>query len=78
MKKGKILKTEKMRFAEDLGSWIVTVENNKVIVHALGGGVEITPEDGENIQELRDRVFNLVKGIPCGAEYVMKFLSITL
>ena len=72
------LKSFKIRFADNLGHWMVSIKDGEILVHAIDGTIAIKPKDGENIQELRARVFELIKGVPANCEAVNGLLEIAL
>jgi hypothetical protein len=73
------MKVEKIRFAYDLSQSVVTVEENKnVCVRCLGGNLYIYPHKDEDINLLRNKIFELVKGTPCNAEAVQTLINICL
>lgn len=71
-------KTLKVRFAEDLNDYIVEAKEGKIFVYAHGGTVIITPFGEENLEQLRNRIFELIKGTPADAESVLALLKLTL
>ena len=72
-------KIEKIRFAENLGGHVVSVKDGKVIVHCIGwNDLAIEVKDGEDAEGLRRRVFELIKGTPCGIDDVQALLELTL
>ena len=74
----KKIKSFKIRFADDLGSWMTSVKDGEVLVHALGGTLAIRPLEGEDIETLRLRVHELIKGTPAGIDAVKALLELTL
>src|SRR3990167_4232358 len=68
--KMKKLGTFKIKFADDLGNWITTIEGRTVKVKTLNGEVLITAREDEDVNELRNKVHELIKGTPCNVEDV--------
>lgn len=70
---------DKVRFADELSQHIVTVDGNKVIVHCIGyNTLEIEALPDEDIQVLRKRVHELIKGTPCGIDDVQVLIELAL
>lgn len=65
----------KICYSEDLINHYVRIENEKIIVEALDGKITIKPIADDNIVELRDSIYSLIKGTPCNLKDVMELLS---
>ena len=74
----KKIKSFKMRFADNLMHSLVTVEGRTVKVKCINGEVVIDANEFEDIKSLRNRVYDLVKGTPCGTESVSALIELCL
>ena len=73
------MKTEKIRFADNLANHIVTIEGRTVRVHCIGWQILIIdalPQD--DIQTLQTHINNLIKGTPAGIDDVRALLELAL
>lgn len=75
---GKVIFKDKIRYAENLRKDMVTIEGREIKIKALNGEVILSANDGDDMEELRSKVHDLIKGTPCGVESVKGLLELCL